>query len=140
MDARPPVTTSLALRSTVMEMRVEATGTASRDAMWDAYADPSRWPTWAPQIRSVEPREPIREGLEGSITGLLGVRARFRVLSVERDAGRWSWEVRTGPVRLRIDHRVDDGSASITIEGPAPAVLAYAPVARLALSRLVRLP
>ena len=139
MDARPPVTTPLALRSTVMEMRVGATGTASRDAMWEAYADPSRWPTWAPQIRSVEPHERIREGLEGRVIGL-GARVRFRVLSVERDAGRWSWEVRSGPVRLRIDHQVDDGSASITIEGPAPAVLAYAPVARLALSRLVRLP
>jgi hypothetical protein len=121
-----------------MELQVEATGTASRDAMWDAYADPSRWQSWAPQIRSVEPHERIREGLEGTVTGLL-VRARFRVLSVERDAGRWSWEVRTGPVRLRIDHHVDDGRASITIEGPAPAVVAYAPVARLALSRLVRL-
>jgi hypothetical protein len=123
-----------------MEVRVEAAGTASRDTMWDAYADPSRWRSWAPQIRSVEPHEHIREGLEGTVTGLLGVRARFRVLAVERDAGRWSWEVRTGPVRLRIDHEVDDGRASITIEGPAPAVLAYAPVARLALSRLVRLP
>jgi hypothetical protein len=122
-----------------MELQVEATGTASRDAMWDAYADPSRWQSWAPQIRSVEPHERIREGLEGTVTGLL-VRARFRVLSVEHDAGRWSWEIRTGPVRLRIDHEVDDGRASISIEGPPPAVLAYAPVARLALSRLVRLP
>ena len=67
------------------------------------------------------------------------MRAPFRVLSVEPEAGRWSWEVRTGPVRLRIDHEVEDGRAAITIEGPGPAVLAYAPVARLALSRLVRL-
>ena len=122
-----------------MEVRVEAKGTASREAMWEAYADPSRWRSWAPQIRSVEGTGPIREGLEGSVTGLAGVRARFRVLSVQQEAGRWSWEVRTGPVRLRIDHEVDDGRASITIDGPAPAVLAYAPVARLALSRLVRL-
>ena len=123
-----------------MELRVEAKGTATREAMWDAYADLSRWRSWAPQIRSVEPSGRIRVGLQGCVTGLLGVRARFRVLSVQPDAGRWSWEVRTGPVRLRIDHEVDDGSASVRIEGPAPAVLSYAPVARLALARLVGLP
>jgi len=82
----------------------------------------------------------LREGLEGSVTGLLGVRVRSRVTSVDVEAGRWAWEVRAGVVRLRIDHEVDYGRAAITIDGPAPAVLAYAPVARLALSRLVSLP
>jgi hypothetical protein len=35
-------------------------------------------------------------------------------------------------------HEVTDGRAALTIDGPAPAVLAYAPVARFALTRLVR--
>jgi hypothetical protein len=108
--------------------------------MWEAYMEPERWSSWAPQIRSVEPGGRIHEGREGTVSGLLGVRARFRVATVDPGAGRWSWFVRAGRVRLRIDHEVDDGRAAITINGPALAVLAYAPVARFALSRLVRLP
>jgi hypothetical protein len=107
--------------------------------MWEAYADPDRWSEWAPQIRPVDAPGRLREGLEGTVTGLFGVRVRFRVTSVDAEAGRWAWEVRAGVMRLRIDHEVEDGRAAITIDGPAPAVLAYAPVARLALARLVSL-
>jgi hypothetical protein len=42
-----------------------------------------------------------------------------------------------GPARLTIAHEVADGRTAVEIDGPAPLVIAYAPVARLALSRLV---
>ena len=120
-------------------MRVEATGPASRAAMWSAYADPTRWSTWAPQITEVLAEGPLRPNLEGAVRGILGVRAHFHVISVDEPVGRWSWDVRSGPVRLRIDHEVDDGRTAVVIRGAAPIVLAYAPVARAALGRLVRL-
>lgn len=122
-----------------MRLELTATGPASREVMWEAYADPGRWSAWAPQIRRVEAEGRLREGLEGTVVAALGVRARFLVVSVDPDAGRWSWAIEVGPIRLGLAHEVADGRAALTIDGPAPAVLAYAPVARVALSRLVRL-
>lgn len=107
--------------------------------MWRAYADPGLWKSWAPQIRRVHADGPLRPGMEGQVDGLLGLRARFRVTEVDESAGTWSWEVRVGPARLRIDHEVDEGSAAVDIVGSPVVVAGYAPVARLALERLVRL-
>jgi hypothetical protein len=110
--------------------------------MWSRYADPSRWREWAPQIRAVEAQGPLRVGLSGDVVGVAGLRAAFLVTSVDAEAGRWSWRVRggVGPVRttLEIDHEVADGWAALRVTGPAAAVVAYEPVARLALARLVR--
>jgi hypothetical protein len=107
--------------------------------MWEAYADPSRWSTWAPQIRAVRPLERLRTGLSGEVEGLAGLRVRFEVTEVDEAAGRWTWRVHLGPAALTIEHEVADGRTAIVLDGPAPVVVAYAPVARLALSRLVRL-
>jgi hypothetical protein len=122
-----------------MRMRLEATGPASGRTMWEAYADPSRWSSWAPQIRSVRPLERLRPGLRGEVHGLVGIRAHFEVTEVDETHGRWTWRVRFGPAALTIDHEVADGRTAVVVHGPAPAVIAYAPVARLALVRLVHL-
>lgn len=108
--------------------------------MWSAYADTSRWATWAPQIRRIEPQGPIQEGMRGVVEGPFGARTRFEVTSVDEAEGRWGWRVQVGPARLTIDHEVADGLTAIEIDGPAPLVLVYTPVARLALTRLVHLP
>jgi len=79
-------------------------------------------------------------GMRGVVEGPFGSRARFEVTSVNETRGLWTWEVRLGPARLVIDHEVADGKTAVTIGGPAPFVLAYAPVARRALERLVNLP
>jgi len=107
--------------------------------MWAAYADTSRWPSWAPQIQRVEPLGPLEEGLRGRVDGPLFARARFEVTRVDEAARRWSWRVAIGPAHLTIGHEVGEGVTAVVIEGPAPLVLAYAPVARLALARLVNL-
>lgn len=120
-----------------MNLRLVARGPASKYEIWAGYVDPQRWPEWSPHLRRVWASGPLRPGLEGEIEGPLGVRASFDVLEVDRPGGRWSWTVRLGPVRLRVDHEVEEGSASLTLMGSPPAVLAYAPLARRALRRLV---
>jgi hypothetical protein len=107
--------------------------------MWEAYAEPARWRVWAPHIRAVRPLERIHPGLRGEVEGFLGVRVRFEVTEVDETAGRWTWRVEVGPARLTITHEVADGRTAVEIDGPAPIVAAYAPVARLALSRLVHI-
>jgi len=119
-------------------MRIRRRGPASKYDIWARYRDPQRWASWAPQIREVRAEGPLRPGLEGEVLGPLGARARFEVIDVDEANGTWTWVVRSGPVRLRIEHEIAEGLAGLVISGPAPAVLAYAPVARAALSRLVR--
>lgn len=120
-----------------MRTRIETTGPATARDMWEAYAEPGRWHEWAPQIRAVRPLERLHPGLRGKVEGLFGVRVPFEVIEVDEPAGRWTWRVELGPARLTIAHEVADGRTAVEIDGPAPLVIAYAPVARLALSRLV---
>jgi hypothetical protein len=75
----------------------------------------------------------------------VGVSIDFTVLTVDAAARRWAWAVRRGPLKLHLEHGVDPtpggGSrTSLTVRGPAPVVIGYAPVARFALHRLVSLP
>lgn len=124
-------------------LRVTATGPAAPDEVWDRYTRPARWSSWAPHIREVDhPGDVVAPGSRGRVTGVGGLVAVFHVDAVDEAARTWTWSVRTGPLRLRFDHDVrptaDGGStASMTAHGPWPVLLAYAPVARWALGRLV---
>jgi hypothetical protein len=66
---------------------------------------------------------------------------RFTVLTVDEAQHEWCWRVRLGPFRLRLEHGVTGhltGSSTwLRLHGPLPVLLAYAPVARSALARLV---
>jgi hypothetical protein len=123
-----------------MRLRIQAKGSATKASMWDAYADPERWHTWAPHLTEVRADGPLRPGLEGEVRGWLGASARFQVTEVDEQGGRWTWEVRSGPIHLVIEHEVDDGRTAVVLHGPFPVAAAYAPLARRALERLVRLP
>lgn len=118
-------------------LRIRRRGAAGKYEIWARYRDPQRWPEWAPHIREVIAEGPLRPGLEGEVVGVLGVRARFDVLDVDVERGRWTWVVRSGPVRMRIEHEVGEGRVGLVLSGPALAVFAYAPLARAALGRLV---
>ena len=65
----------------------------------------------------------------------------FRVLAVDEAAREWAWEARLGPVRLRLEHGVTEhpaGSSTwLRVHGPLLVIAGYAPVARVALGRLV---
>ncbi|MFF5225448.1 SRPBCC family protein [Dactylosporangium sp. NPDC000521] len=130
-----------------MALRREVGVEGSRDAgdVWDRYVRPARWPEWSPQIRSVDyARERLAPGTSGVVHGPAGLRVPFQILDVD-DAGpvrAWSWTVQAAGVRLHLRHTVrSTGGGTRTeliVEGFAPVVLAYLPVARLALRRLVR--
>lgn len=134
-------------------MTVTASGACPPDEAWDRYVRPRRWPEWSPQIRAVEyPGERLTAGTSGVVRGPAGVPVSFRILSVDEsdpDLRRWSWSVRVAGVALRLEHLVEPrpgpargeprGSrTTLTVHGPVPLVVAYLPLARLALRRLVR--
>jgi hypothetical protein len=76
------------------------------------------------------------------VHGLLGLAVEFTVTDVDVPRRRWTWRVSAGLLRLLMEHGVDDTDrgtrAWVTITGPLPAVLGYAPAARWAVGRLVR--
>ncbi|MBE7186804.1 SRPBCC family protein [Jatrophihabitans endophyticus] len=121
---------------------LHAAGRAAPDEAWERYADPGRWPQWAPQITRVETDEArLVTGMTGRVVGPLGVSVRFVVDEVDHVGRTWSWTVHAGPVQLLLHHavRADPGGSatSLRVEGPLPVVLPYAPLARYALTRLV---
>ncbi len=126
-----------------MRFTICATGGADPDEAWDRYIRPDRWPEWSPQIRSVDCTDSvIRPGTTGTVHGPCGVGADFEVQQVDHRIRWWSWRVEAVRVGLALEHHVDPVGAgtrtTLRIDGPAPIVIGYAPLARLALSRLVR--
>jgi hypothetical protein len=122
-----------------------ACGHRDPDAVWTAYATPSLWPSWSPQVREVRcPHSDalVRAGTRGQVLGPGGMRVPFEVTEVDPGRRRWAWRVGVGPLVLGMNHGVavrSDGTscAWVRVSGPLPVVAAYLPLARLALGRLV---
>jgi hypothetical protein len=119
--------------------------------VWAAFATPSAWPSWSPQIRAVrcpDPDQPVRPGLRGTVVGPAGVALPFEVTAVDTEGRRWTWRVQVAQVAVVVAHGVAvdprEGRAGgrtcvwARITAPLPVVLTYAPLARLALARLAR--
>jgi hypothetical protein len=129
------------IASTVRSIR--ASGPASPATCWQRYEELGQWSSWAPHIIRVEADEAnLRLGLTGVVRVVGGLAVPFTVTGVDEAAMVWSWIARVGGVALTLTHRVvatEGGSATTTtMEGPAALVLAYAPLAKIALMRLVR--
>ncbi|RJK93874.1 SRPBCC family protein [Vallicoccus soli] len=129
-------------------MRVGASGPQAPDVAWERYARPALWSTWAPQIRAVECDAPrLVAGARGSVVAAVpspvAVRLPFTVTDVDEPGRTWSWTVGPRVLPLHLQHGVEpaEGGGSSTwlvLHGPWPVIAAYAPLARLALRRLVR--
>jgi hypothetical protein len=127
-------------------LSLQAHGSAPATLAWERYADPALWSTWAPQIQRVDTGiQRLAAGGTGTVrAGLLRrptLGISFRVLAVDEPAREWAWEAWFGPLRLRLEHGVEahlaGSSTWLRVHGPLPVILAYAPVARIALGRLV---
>jgi hypothetical protein len=126
---------------------VEVTGSAPASTVWRRYLHPELWTGWAPHLTHVSATSrSIAPGVGGTVTAFGVVPARFEILHVNLADRSWSWVVRVGPVRLALHHDViachgDDGApgtlARIRMEGPWPVLVAYRPLMRWAMRRLV---
>ena len=122
---------------------VTGPGTAAPELVWSRYADLAQWSQWSPQVHGVESSASrIACGVTGSVVGPLGLRVAFVIDEVDESRRSWAWRVHFGPVHLRLTHSVETqevgASTALVIDGPAAYVVGYAPLARLALTRLVR--
>ena len=122
--------------------RLQAVGPATPEVAWGRYHRVAAWPTWSPQISRVEAdAERIALGVTGRVFLPGGLGLPFTVTAVNAQARSWSWVVRLGLVSLTLSHEVHAhprGSAtSLVMEGPEVVLLAYAPLAWVALTRLV---
>jgi hypothetical protein len=127
-----------------------ATGPRAADEVWERYARPALWSTWAPQIRRVDVAvERLAGGETGRVHGHLGLAADFEVDAWDEGARHWTWTVVPRAAllpgipmpRLHLGHGVRATEAGtltwLRLSGPFPLVVPYAPLARLALHRLV---
>ena len=124
-------------------LTLRARGPVDPGIAWERYARPELWPTWSPQIAGVESSaERIGPGVTGTVRAIGGLRVGFRIDAVDEIARSWSWRAGVGPVRVRLDHivRPASGGTETTLRIHLPPALAvlYAPLAQLALHRLVQ--
>ncbi|WP_432571697.1 SRPBCC family protein [Kineococcus sp. SYSU DK005] len=124
-----------------MGLLLVARGPRDAGAAWEDYAVPARWPSWSPQVTGVRACAPrIAAGVRGAVRAPLGVRVPFEVTAVDEAARTWCWQVGAGPLRAELEHRVlavPGGSVTELRLSPALLCAPYAPLAQLALRRLV---
>lgn len=125
-----------------MQTTLSATGPVAPDVAWERYADLDRWPHWAPQISGVDaPVRRLEPGLRGTVRAAGVVHVGFEVVDVDEDARTWSWHVRLGPVRMHLEHGIEAAGGGartwLRTTGPAVVVIAYAPLALIALHSLL---
>lgn len=124
-------------------MLVDAHGPAGAGEAWRLFTTPELWPTWAPQISSVEASDTVlTTGTTGRVHGPAGLTVDFTVTHVDHAERSWSWKVGRGPVQVGMDHHVlpaPDGSrAVLRVPGRSAAVAQpYRVPAAIALRRLV---
>ena len=126
-----------------MKISIGATGPADPQVVWDRYVHPDRWSEWSPQITAVNyPADEISDGGRGTVNGPCGIGLDFEILHVDSENRCWTWRVKPVGVELVMTHAVlaQDGGTRTTLEihGPLPIIVGYAPIARIALGRLVR--
>jgi hypothetical protein len=125
---------------------LRARGVVDPATAWERYVDPALWSSWAPQIQRVTASTPrLVGGTTGTVhAGLLPrptLPVPFEVLAVDESQREWAWRAQVGPISLRLEHGVapdgDGASTWLRVHGALPIVLAYAPLARIALGRLL---
>lgn len=125
-----------------MKRRIEVIGRAPTDRAWERYHEIRNWSGWAPQIRSVRAdAQTLTPGAQGTVHGPAGLSIAFRVLEVDAGSRTWSWTARRWGLKVHMHHDLVElrggTRAGLTLTGPAVVVAPYAPIARLALKRLV---
>lgn len=131
-----------------------ARSAAAPSAVWRLLAAPRRWPDWAPHIVCVEGEVTpiVRAGAELTVRGPGGLPVRTVVTHVA-EGRRWDFDAQLpGPFVLTSAHEVrpQGGGAEVGVRmrftrGPAAALLdrtalmAYLPLAAVAVRRLARL-
>lgn len=128
-----------------MRQSIQVRGTSSPELAWERYYYFAKWSEWSPLIQSVESDdEHLQPGRTGTVRGPCELGIKFTVIAVDEQARTWDWKV-VVPVlgsTLRLHHAVTEDmngcATELIIEGAALLVLGYLPLARLALTRLVR--
>lgn len=125
-----------------MPLTVRAKGSASPDVVWARYTEPEQWPTWAPHMKRAEyPYSRVTPGTFGRVYAYGGFSLLFSIDAVDEAERTWDWSVYVGSQRIELKHGVvSRGSRTQTwasVGLALPLALGYAPVAKLALHRLV---
>jgi len=127
-----------------VKLSTGVTGRAPAPLVWERYVKPALWSSWSPQISAVECRDAVlRVGTVGVVHTAPGLKIPFEVTEFDSENMVWAWNARL-PLSIQLSlrhsvHAVAGGARTVLqVSGPAPVVLGYLPLARLALWLLVR--
>jgi uncharacterized protein YndB with AHSA1/START domain len=113
---------------TPAQFRMSVTTTASKQAVYSLWANPSTWSSWDPQVASVTMSGPVRIGARGKMKGTSGPDSNIEIIAMEPGV-RFAYAA-TGPgLRMVFERRFEAGAAtrfthSVTISGAMSGFLA----------------
>jgi uncharacterized protein YndB with AHSA1/START domain len=124
-----PASTALAqVVGTPSSFRMTLATTATRQAVYALWADPTQWTRWDPQIESASINGPVRVGARGKLKGTSGPESTIEIIAMEPGV-RFAYAATGVGLRIVFDRRFEAGEPtrfthSVTISGAAAGFLA----------------
>jgi uncharacterized protein YndB with AHSA1/START domain len=112
---------------TPAQFRMTLATTATKQAVYALWADPTQWSRWDPQIESVTINGAVRVGARGKLKGTSGPESSIEIVAMEPGV-RFAYAA-TGPgLRILFDRRFEAGEGtrfthSVAITGAAAGFL-----------------
>jgi uncharacterized protein YndB with AHSA1/START domain len=102
--------------------------TATKQAVYDLWADPTTWSRWDSQVASATMSGPVRVGARGKLKGNSGPDSNIEIIAMEPGV-RFAYAASGPGLRMVFDRRFEAGEAtrfthSVTITGAASGFLA----------------
>jgi uncharacterized protein YndB with AHSA1/START domain len=109
------------------DFRMTLSSSASKEAIYRLWADPTSWPKWDPQILSVRMNGPIKVGATGKLKGAGGPENTIEITAMEPGV-RFAYVVKAPLARVRFERRFEPGDTTrfthaVTFEGAGGGAL-----------------
>jgi uncharacterized protein YndB with AHSA1/START domain len=113
---------------TSANFRMTATTTASKQAIYALWSDPSTWSRWDPQVAGVTMNGPVRVGARGKLKGTAGPDSNIEIIAMEPGV-RFAYAASGPGLRIVFDRRFEAGEPtrfthSVTLSGAMSGFLA----------------
>jgi uncharacterized protein YndB with AHSA1/START domain len=96
---------------TPAQFRMTLGTTASKQAVYALWADPSTWSRWDPQVASVTMNGPVRVGARGKMKGVSGPDSNIEITAMEPGV-RFAYAASGPGLRIVFERRFEAGDAT----------------------------
>ena len=119
---------SAQVTGTPAQFRMTLATSASKQAVYSLWSDPSTWSRWDPQVASVTMSGPVRVGARGKMKGVSGPDSNIEVIAMEPGV-RFVYAASGPGLRIVFDRRFEAGETTrfthlVTMSGAMSGFLA----------------